>query len=260
MIKIMLVKLVASDMVNRGLQLKPGLNIDPNPFSHTGDCVEGGIYYCDAQDLIYWSHTLGYTHLCTVTIPDGAQTVKLDKKYRSDRVILGDLYLISEHPLWQDVELCELIVTHEGLALEHVKEQTEELCKLAVRQNGLALQYVKEQSDEICKLAVQQNGDGLLYVKEQTNEICKLAIRQYGHALRYVKEQTEEICKLAVQQTGWAIQYVKERSEEICKLAVRQNVHTIEYVKQLQQQYGCAPPVCNDSNRIYRGFRLINIT
>jgi hypothetical protein len=144
----MLVKLVAPNMVNRGLRLKTGLNIDPNPFSHTGDCVAGGIYYCDAQDLSYWSRNLGYTHLCTVTIPDGAQTVKLDRKYRSDQVILGDPYLISDHPLWQDIELCKLIVAHDGLALEHVKEQTDELCKLAVQQNILALRHVKEQTDD----------------------------------------------------------------------------------------------------------------
>jgi hypothetical protein len=234
----MLVKLVASNMVNRGLPLKPGLNIDPIPFSHTGDCVAGGIYYCDAQDLAHWSRILGYTHLCNVTIPDGAQTVKLDRKYRSDQVILGDPYLISDHPLWQDIELCKLFVTHDGLALEYVKEQPKELCKLAVYQAGLALKFVKEQTEEICKLAVHQAGCALKYVKEQTEELCKLAVRQNGWALQYVKEQTDEICKLAVKQSGKALQFVKEQTEEICKLAVQQSGRALQFVKEQTEEIG----------------------
>jgi cation transport regulator ChaC len=228
----MLVKLVASNMVNRGLPLKPGLNIDPIPFSHTGDCVAGGIYYCDAQDLMHWYRNLGYKHLCTVTIPDGAQTVKLDRKYRSDQVILGDPYHISEHSLWQDYDLVKLIVQQDGFALKYVKTQTDEICKLAVRQNGRALDYVQEQTEELCKLAVQQEGCALQYVKEQTEEICKLAVPQDGRALKYVKIQTEEICKLAVQQDGYALQYVQEQTEELCKLAVRQNGLALECVKE----------------------------
>ena len=84
-----LLKLVAKDMLNRGLQLQPGLNTDPVPFSETGDCVAGGIYYCDAAYIIFWIDNLDYTHMCTVTVPEDARTVALHLKYRSDKVILG---------------------------------------------------------------------------------------------------------------------------------------------------------------------------
>jgi len=138
----MLLKLVSANMINRGLQLKPGLNVDPIPFSRKGDCVAGGLYYCDAQDVMHWD-CLGYTHLCTVEVPEDAQTVKLSNKYRSDKLILGPPYPIAEHPMWSDAEICKLAVQQHGLALQFVRNQTDELCRLAVQQNGEALQFVQ---------------------------------------------------------------------------------------------------------------------
>jgi hypothetical protein len=226
-----LVKLVAKDMINRGLQLVVGLNVDPIPFSHTGDCVAGGIYYCEDYDLLHWLYSLQYDHICTVTVPYDAKTVTLDHKYRSDKIILGELYSIEDHPMWRDEKICKLAVQENGYALQYVKEQTEEICKQAVQQDGSALLHVKEQTREICKLAVQQDGSALKYVKEQTEEMCKLAVQQNGYALQYVEEQTEEICKLTVQQNGYALQYVEEQTEELCKLAVQQDGKAHQFVK-----------------------------
>jgi len=205
----MLVKLVSADMINRELQLKPGLNVDPVPFRHDRDCVAGGLYYCDAQDIMCWYYHLGYTHLCTVTVPEDAQTVKLSNKYRSDKIHLSQPYPIGEHPMWTDSEICKLTVQQNGLALQYVQNQTDEICRLAVQQNGLTLQYVQNQTDEICKLAVQKNGLALQYVQSQTEELCKLAVQQNGRALQYVQIQTDELCKLAVRENGLAIHYVQ---------------------------------------------------
>jgi len=153
-------------MINRGLKLKPGLNFDPNPFSREADCVAGGLYYCDAQEIMRWHGILGYTHLCTVEVPEDAQTVKLSNKYRSDKLILGPPYPIAEHPMWSDTEICRLAVQQDGRALQYVQNQTDEICKLAVQQNGLALRYVRNQTDEICKLAIQQNSRALQYARK----------------------------------------------------------------------------------------------
>jgi len=49
----MFVKLVSSNMINRNLQLKVGLNVDILPFAYEGDCVAGGLYYCEAHDIGY---------------------------------------------------------------------------------------------------------------------------------------------------------------------------------------------------------------
>ena len=43
----MFIKWINSNMCNKGLQFKVGLNTDTLPFSTKGDCVRGGIYYCD---------------------------------------------------------------------------------------------------------------------------------------------------------------------------------------------------------------------
>lgn len=231
-----LVKLVEKNMVNRGLQLEVGLNVDPVPFSVEGDCVAGGLYYCDAEDVIEWIQCLNYTHLCTVTVPANAQTVQLDKKYRSDRIILGEPYPIAKHPIWSDLEICKRVVQQDGNALRYVKEQTEEICKLAVQQNGWALRYVKEQTEELCRLAVQQNGKALRYVNEHTEELCRLAVQRNGQALRYVKEQTEELCKLAVQQDGVALAHVREQTVEVCKLAVQRDRRAIAHVREQTEE------------------------
>jgi len=182
----MLLKLVSADMINRGLQLKPGLNVDPNPFIREGDCVAGGLYYCDAQDIMHW-RGLGYTHLCTVEVPEDTQTVKLSHKYRSDKLILSQPYPIAEHPMWTNIEICKLVVHKDGFVLKYVKNQTDEICWLAVQQDGLALQYVQNQTDEICRLAVQKSGLILEYVQKQTEEICRLAVQQNGLALEFVR-------------------------------------------------------------------------
>jgi len=165
-------------MCNRKLQLKVGLNTDTIPFNTEGDCVPSGIYYCDAKVVMTW-RILDYTHLCTVEIPDDAQTVKFSKKYRSDKIIILDIPVpFEEHKMWSDIDRCKLVVTENGHSLVFVKEQTEEMCKLAVQQNGLTLKYVKHLTEEICKIAVQQNGDAFQYVKNQTDEICKLAVQK----------------------------------------------------------------------------------
>jgi hypothetical protein len=105
---------------------------------------------------MHWMESLVvYTHLCTVTVPEDAQTVKLARKYRSNKINLSHPYPIREHPMWSDSEVA---VQSNGRALKYVQNKTDELSELAVQQDGLALQYVQNKTDELCKLAVQQNG------------------------------------------------------------------------------------------------------
>uniref|UniRef100_A0A6C0J5N3 Uncharacterized protein n=1 Tax=viral metagenome TaxID=1070528 RepID=A0A6C0J5N3_9ZZZZ len=120
-------------MCNRNLQLKVGLNIDTIPFSKEGDCVEGEIYYCDAKDALQWIN-IGYMNLCTVEIPNDAQTVKFKDKYRSDKIIICDTpVFFDEHKMWNDTDICKQMVKNDGQVLSFIKNQTDEICKLAVR-------------------------------------------------------------------------------------------------------------------------------
>uniref|UniRef100_A0A6C0J4A5 Uncharacterized protein n=1 Tax=viral metagenome TaxID=1070528 RepID=A0A6C0J4A5_9ZZZZ len=61
---------------------------------------------------------LGYTNLCTIEIPDDAQTVKFSHKYRSDKVIILDTPVpFKEHKMWSDIESCKLIVKRKSTCL-----------------------------------------------------------------------------------------------------------------------------------------------
>lgn len=115
------VKLINATGMNRGFALKEGLNVDDKPFVEDGDCVAGGLYFCDARDAFYWKD-LGYALMATVTIPDGARVVKLrDNKCRADKIILGPFARFEEHPIWSDPALCLGAVQRNGHALMHVK-------------------------------------------------------------------------------------------------------------------------------------------
>lgn len=66
------VKLVSKDMINKGLQLKVGLNIDPVPFNTTEECCAGGIYCCTDEGVAHWVGTFDHPYICDVTIPSDA--------------------------------------------------------------------------------------------------------------------------------------------------------------------------------------------
>ena len=241
----MFVKLVSSNMINRGFQLKAGLNVDTVPFSHDGSCVAGGLYYCDVRDIGCWLDCLNYTHLCTVTIPEDAQTVKLPYKYRSDKIILSQPYLIKDHSIWTDNEICKMVIQQDGLALQYIPTQvwTDELVELAVQENGLALQYIPTQvrRSELVELAVQENGHALQYVQGQhlTEKVIELAVQENGHALQYVQAQhlTEKIIERGVKSDGIALRYVpvQARTDKIIKLTVRGNGQALRYVQAQHQ-------------------------
>ena len=212
---------------HHGYQYKDGLNIDDKPFNPNIDCGEGGLYFTNLENIVYF--TEWGINVREIEILENSKVMVLDNKFKSECLILGKKWGLYEF-INQNEEFIKLLVKYKGLILKYVNIQTDEICKLAVQQHGYALKYVKNQTDEICELAVQQNGEYLEYVKNQTDKICKLAVQQNGRALYYVKNQTDEICKLAVQQNGLALYYVKNKTDEIYKLAVQQNGLTLCYI------------------------------
>ena len=171
-------------------EYKEGLNIYSSTFNLAGKCSAGGIYFADLnKPYMYIDYGNKFSY---VTILDEALVYIEEDKFKANMIILTNILPLSEFFL-QNIQLCELFVQQNGLALEYVKDQTEEICKLAVKQNSSAFKYVKDQTEEICKLAVQQNGSVLKYFNEQTDELCKLAVKQNGLAFHFVKNQTKEI-------------------------------------------------------------------
>ena len=179
------VKILSDNLTHNGFTYKQGLNIDTNDFNPNGECQSGGLYFCDIW-LSYLYLRFG-NKFAYVIVPDDARVYIEENKFKSDKLILNEIFSLTNLHLFSD----------------------NNFIRLAIRQNGCALQYIKEQTEEICKLAVQQHGSALQFVKKQTEEICKLAVQRDSRALQFVKKQTEEICKLAVQQNVCASQYVK---------------------------------------------------
>ena len=224
-------KVLNDSLCHNGFIYKEGLNVDTHPFTPTGTCSAGGLYFCEEDKLINYLFDYG-SFYATVSIPNDALVYKEENKFKTSRLILHNIQPINESILWLDTTFTTKSVQHKGNVLKYVKDQTEEICRLAVQQNGCALMYVKEQKEELCRLAVKKNGFALQYVNEQTEELCRLAVQQNGIALQFVKKQTEKICRLAVQQDGCALMYVKEQTEELCRLAVQQYGRALKYVKE----------------------------
>ena len=241
-------KFLNNDLKHYGFEYGLGLNTDTKPFNPNGDCLGGGLYFCEESKCHNHYGSYG-TKIALIEIPDDARVYIEHNKFKSDRLFIkeildfatiGDSFWINiipndcsvlQYVKNQTDDICRLAIQENGYALYYVREQTEELCILSVQQNGNVLYFVKEQTNEICIQAVQQNGIALQFVKEQTNDICIMAVQQNGLALQFVENQTDEICILAVQQNGKALQFVKEQTDEICKLAMQQNDHVLRFVR-----------------------------
>jgi len=187
-----------------------------------------------------------YRWIRRVTIDDDAIIYSQDDIYRATKLTLSE-----REDIWSNEELCKIIVTSCGLALEFVHQQTDEICKLAVKQNGLALEFVDDQTDEICLLAVKQNGLALEFVGDQTDEICLAAVKQNGWALKYVDDQTEEICLAAVKQNGLVLEFVDDQTEEICLAAVKQNGLALMFVDDQTEEMCEISVMQNGSNLVH---------
>ena len=214
-------------------QFQTGLNIDSIPFKPQGECQPGGIYFCLFEDLHLW---LNYNNVDMfyarfVTIPDDAQVwtevgersspitgkcIAITKKFKADRLILGDRQQIVDLEVWKEPAYCLKVVKYDFGLLKYVKQQTVEICLEAVRTNGGALKYVVEQTLQICLAAVRNNGLALQYVKQQTEEICLAAVKNRGWVLKYVKQQTQEINLAAVKNDANGLQYVRQQTPQIC--------------------------------------------
>jgi hypothetical protein len=213
-------KLTNINEIHNRMGFITGLNRDHIDFNPIGECSAGGIYFCELIKVPMWIQ-YGQTfcvYYREVTIPDDAQVYIETNKFKADKMILSD-----RQEIWNNNDMCRLIVSAIGVYLYYVKNQTEEICKIALMQDGLALQYVPDKVPELCKIAVMQNGLALQYVEIQTYELCKIAVKQNGLALRYVHDPIEEICKMAIEQDEKAFDYVKNQTVELSKLLIEKN-------------------------------------
>lgn len=123
----------------------------------------------------------------------------------------------------QTEDICQYVVSIDGLLLEYVREQTLAICKEAVRQNPLALEFCHKKRRSLCTSAVSRNGLMLKYVPEKyhDNMMYFFALGNNGNALKYIEHQTEVLCIDAVRVSPEALVYVQDQTATIVREALR---------------------------------------
>ena len=200
---------------HNGFQFKTGLNVDTQTLNSEITCGNG-IYFCYFYSVRKWFKYGGteMVYIRKVTIPENANVVEytVDKKLKSDRLILGKPRLIIDIPSLR-VKILQKLPNQ----IRFLSNQTDEICLEAVKNSGIALEFVTKQTDEICLEAVKNYGFALKFVKNQTDEICIEAVKNNGLALEFVTKQTDEICLEAVKNIASALEFVTNQTDEICR-------------------------------------------
>ena len=87
-----LIKLTNESEVHNGFAFHTGENIDTVPFSPSGTCSPGGIYFCEMKNAPEYFHYNGSAmkFYRSVTLSDDARVYVEDKKMKADKVTLGE--------------------------------------------------------------------------------------------------------------------------------------------------------------------------
>jgi hypothetical protein len=229
---LILVKVLNDEEKHNGYQYNEGLNIDTVDLNSKGECKKGGLYFTDYRYLFKFY----YRSLCEIIriieIPNDAQVYVEDKKYKANKIILGEKFE-NMRKLYEkclnNMEKCLEVVKNNGDALGFISESliNKKICLEAVKNNGGALKYVSEKLKDytICLEAVKNNGDALAFVPEKIKDynLCLKAVKNNGKALEFVNLMDKKICLEAVKNNGNALEFVLENlmDKEICLEAVK---------------------------------------
>ena len=104
--KKLFVKITNSDEKHYNHQYVDGLNILAEPFTETGSCVSGGLYFTDIDHVHEFLHygvnlrvvELPYSDIDFKCVPDG------DNKWRANKIILVDKYSLADVETYQFLE------------------------------------------------------------------------------------------------------------------------------------------------------------
>lgn len=113
---IIFVKLTNKDEYHNGFQFKTGLNEDVVEFNPSGDCLSGGIYFCEFYKIYKWIkyNQQRMVNLRVVTISDDAQVYETCDKFKADKLILGPAFSI-----WNDYDICDFLISHKPNLIIH---------------------------------------------------------------------------------------------------------------------------------------------
>lgn len=123
-----------------------GLNVDTEPFNPTGECLPGGLYFCQESDC-YKYFTTYDQKVGIIEIPNDAQVYIEKNKFKADRLIIKNIIDFND----MSDEFWTKIIPKNGYALMYVKHQTPELCMMAINQDISVSRYVKYPYGELYK-------------------------------------------------------------------------------------------------------------
>lgn len=113
---IVFVKLTNKDECHNGFQFKTGLNEDTIKFNPSGNCLSGGIYFCEfykIHKLIKYNQQR-MVNLRVITISDDAQVYETCDKFKADKLILGPAFSI-----WDSYDICDYLVSYKPSLIIH---------------------------------------------------------------------------------------------------------------------------------------------
>jgi len=245
------VKLTNGTNNHNGHQYTEGPNVCPDSFNPNPDCKGHGFYFCKEDDFIKWLYynkTPMY-HIWNVRIINKASVVVMKNKIKCDRFILSECKSI-----WDNQELCDIIVKEDGLMLGFVIKQSNQQCIDAVTQNPIAIGFVNDQTDEINKIIIEKDKSNVQYVLKKTHELSAIVADDIGlkeetikelpentkeikDAIKELSENTEDLQLKSVKENGLNLKDISNPSQQVCNFAIDQNKDAFQFIPKEKQTF-----------------------
>ena len=210
-------KILKSSLIHGNFKYNPGLNRDTNKFIPYGNNLQGGLYFSNYKD-IFNSRVFG-EYLCEIKIPEDALVYINQNKFKSDKIIIWDIYPIQDHPVWSQEKYYSKILNSYPMAFIHLKNKSEKICLEMARKWAYSLDYIPNLNPEICLAAVNKNGSVISHIptKFLSPELFGLAISKYGRNLKYIEpeNQTEDLCILALRRNLSSYKNIKIKTDKL---------------------------------------------
>lgn len=69
-------------------------------FNPKPQCCSGGLYFCDICNISDYMFECG-DNLCIISLPDDAQIVRVDDKFKADKIIIEKIISLREKSTWE---------------------------------------------------------------------------------------------------------------------------------------------------------------
>lgn len=183
-------KMLNDDLKHFKYKYKHGENIDINNFYSYDACSEGGLYFCDVNEL--YRYILSYGSLFSyVKIPNDAEVYIEKNKFKSNKIILQKIQHICELRELKDSNYVLNLIKKNPMSLKYIDEQTKEICDLAISLDPFSIQFIKNQTKELCELAISKDLRTIAHIKNKTREI-------YEFAANCVESKKHSLCAVYI--------------------------------------------------------------